>query len=306
MADPAFWLQWRTIDLDGRAVSYGEAGQGPPVLFFHGWGLDHRAYKAALARLVAAGMHVVAPALPGFGGSAPLPEERCTVVGLGAWTSDLVDALGLGPVVVVGHSFGGAVAIACAHDHRRQVRALVLVNSIGASAWAHRGGALRSMSERPLWDWGLHLPDDLWPLRHVRRVLPVVVSEAGANLVRQPGAFWRMARLARMADLTVELQALRDRGLPVVVLWGSRDRLVTRQAFEEMCRLLGDPPALTVEGGHAWLIADPAVFGEVMTDVAGITGMFDRRRRWSLRHHGLRQEQRLGLFRRSAARAVEG
>lgn len=304
MADTTFWLAWRTVEVGGRTVSYGEAGDGPPVLFLHGWGLDHRAYKAALARLVAAGMRVVAPALPGFGGSDSLPEGQSTITGLAGWTADLSDALRIGPAVVVGHSFGGAVAIALAHGHPRRVRALVLVNSIGASAWAHRGGVLRSMSERPLWDWGIHLPDDLWPLRQVRRVLPVVVSEAGGNLVRQPGAFWRMGRLARMADLTEELQALRDRGLPVVVLWGNRDRLVTPQAFEEMCRLLGDPPAVTVEGGHAWLIADPEAFGEVMTDVVGITKLFDRRRRWSLRQHD-KVSLRQALLRRSSVGAGE-
>ena len=274
MAGREFWLAWRTASVGGRRVAYGEAGEGPTVVFLHGWGLDHRAYKAALARLVAAGMHVVAPALPGFGGSDPVAGSRTSVRGFADWVEDLCDELGLDEVVVMGHSFGGAVAIAVAHDHPGRVRALVLVNSIGASAWAHRGGALRSMAERPLWDWGLHLPEDLWPVRQIRRVLPVVVSEAAGNLVRQPAAFWRVAKMARQADLTTELEVLKARRLPVVVLWGDRDRLVTRPAFEEMCRLLGDPPAVTVGGTHAWMIAEPDTFAEVMTNVTAVIGIF--------------------------------
>ena len=275
MAGREFWLDWRTVAVGGRRVAYGEAGEGPTVVFLHGWGLDHRAYKAALARLVAAGMHVVAPALPGFGGSDAVAGPQTSVRGFADWLEELCETLGLEQVVAMGHSFGGAVAIAFAHDHPRRVRALVLVNSIGASAWAHRGGTLRSMAERPLWDWGLHLPEDLWPVRQVRRVLPVVVAEAAGNLLRQPAAFWRVAKMARQADLTTELEVLKARRLPVVVLWGDRDRLVTRPAFEEMCRLLGQPPTVTVGGSHAWLIAEPDTFGEVMTNVAAVIGLLD-------------------------------
>ncbi len=278
MSHPSSWLAWKTATVEGQPVAYGEAGRGRTVLFLHGWGLDHRAYKRAISRLVAARMHVVAPALPGFGGTANLPVERSTIEGFADWLAELLDALGLDqPVLVMGHSFGGAVAIALAHAHPQRVRGLVLVNSIGASAWASRGSALKSMADRPLWDWGIHLAEDVWPLRQARRVVPVVLSEAAANFVRDPRSFVRVMRLAQRADLTDELEDLKRRQLPVVVLWGSRDKLVTRHALEEMCRLLGGPGTVTVEGAHSWLIADPAAFGEVMSNVVGLIDQLEAR-----------------------------
>ena len=63
---------------------------------------------------------------------------------------------------------------------------------------------------------------------------------------------------------------MRDSGLPVVVLWGRRDHIITRPAFEELCELAGSADAVTVEGGHAWLIVDPDRFGEVMTNVLDV------------------------------------
>ena len=282
--DPeAFWLSWKTIVVGGRTVGYGEAGDGVPVVFLHGWGLDHRVYKRSLARLVATGVRVVAPALPGFGGSAPLPQQASTLAGFATWLAEFFDALEITePALIMGHSFGGGVAIVFAHNHPQRVRGLVLINSIGASAWARRGVTPRTITQRPLWDWGLHFPGDLWPLGQARRVLPVILSEAVPNLLREPRAFWRVAALARGADLLSELAELKRRRLPVVVLWGNRDRIITRDAFEEMCEVLGTPHSLTVEGSHAWLIADPDTFGEVITNVVDIatrTGALGRNRR---------------------------
>jgi len=270
----AAWLAWKRTDVDGRVALYGEAGTGPPVLFLHGWGLDHKVYKRSLSRLVTAGLHVIAPALPGFGGTAALPDGSTDFTGYAKWVSDFLRSVRINqPALVIAHSFGGGVAIKLAHDHGDQVRALVLVNSVGGSAWTGRGSVLRSMSQRPLWDWGLHLPADLLPLRQGRRVLPVIVSEALPNLLRDPKTFWKAATLARKADMTAELNELRLRDLPVAVLWGQSDRLITRDSFEDMCATLGHPDVVTVPGSHSWLIADPDAFGEVMTNVIDIVGM---------------------------------
>jgi pimeloyl-ACP methyl ester carboxylesterase len=253
---------------------YGEAGEGPPIVFLHGWGLDHKAYKRALSRLVTAGVHVVAPALPGCGGTAALPGRVLDLAGYARWLAAFLDAVGMDrPALVMGHSMGGGVAIRFAHDHPDRTQALVLVNSIGGSAWTHRGSALRSMAERPLWDWGIHLPADIFPIRQARKVLPVIVAEALPNLIREPRAFWRAAGVARRADLTAELDELRRRGLPVVVLWGRSDEIVTEDSFAAMCLALGDPHVVTVAGTHSWLIADPDTFGEVMTNVLDVVGL---------------------------------
>ena len=268
------WLEWKEVTVDGRPARYGEAGQGPPVLFLHGWGLDHKAYKRALSRLVRAGVHVYAPALPGFGGTSALPSGPTGLADYGDWTAAFLEAVGVNdPVLVLGHSFGGGVAVLLAHDHPDLVRTLVLINSVGGSAWAHSGSSTRSMAERPLWDWGLHFPADLLTVRQAHRVLPVIFTEAVANLLRDPKSFWKSAELARRADLSAELDSLRRRGLPVVVLWGSRDQLITRDSFEDMCRLLGHPDVVTVSGTHSWLLGDPDAFGEAMTNVLGIVGL---------------------------------
>ena len=176
--------------------------------------------------------------------------------GYAKWVADLLDVLEIEePAVVVGHSFGGGVAIKLAHDMPSRVRSLVLVNSIGGSAWRN-GRTLRSIAERPLWDWGLHFPSDVWPMRQATRVLPVMVEDFVPNLVRNPRAIVRVANLARRADLRVELEALRDRGLPITIIWGTRDGIIPRESFEALCVASG-VEGTVVEGSHSWLLADP-------------------------------------------------
>jgi pimeloyl-ACP methyl ester carboxylesterase len=264
-------VTWARTRVDGRDAHYGTVGEGPPVVLLHGWGLAHRTYRKALAALADNGMQVWAPALPGFGGTPDLPAEQFSLEGYAAWVVRFLDAVGLtAPVTLVGHSFGGGVAIRTAYDAPDRVSRLVCVNSIGGSAWTEQRGAVRSMAQRPIWDWGLHLQADLLPWRQATRVLPVILGDAVPNLVRNPSGVWRVGHLARKADLTRELAALRARRLPVVVLWGKDDHVLPPTTLASMTRALGQPEVVTVDGKHSWLLSDPRAFGEVMTNVLGL------------------------------------
>lgn len=86
-----------------------EAGQadGRPVLALHGWPQHHWAYKELLAD-PPPGLRIIAPDLPGYGWSGPAPHK---------WAKEdvasdvlaLLDALGLGRVLLVAHDWGGYV-----------------------------------------------------------------------------------------------------------------------------------------------------------------------------------------------------
>jgi pimeloyl-ACP methyl ester carboxylesterase len=260
-------LVWKRTVVDGRAALYGEAGEGLPVVFLHGWGLGQHSYKRALKRLVQLGCRVFAPALPGFGGTADLPKAAFSLEGYAAWVEQFLHAVEVDePVFLMGHSFGGGVAIQFAHDHAKRVRTLVLVNSVGGSTWRAGESTIRSMAQRPLWDWGLHFPRDILPLPQLTRVLPVVLEDALPNLLRNPWNLWRVGNLARQADLTEELEELKRRRVPVVVLWGEDDRIIPKASFDALCAAIGAQGEV-VAGNHSWLLADPDAFGEVITNV---------------------------------------
>jgi pimeloyl-ACP methyl ester carboxylesterase len=258
---PSDHLVWTRTTVDGRPALYGVAGEGMPVLFLHGWGLGQHAYKRALKRLVHMGCRVYAPALPGFGGTPELPGEELSFEGYARWAAAFLGAVGVDePVFLVGHSFGGGVSIKLAHDYPQRVRYLVLVNSLGGS-----------MAGRPLWDWGIHFPGDVFPFT-LRQVLPVVLEDALPNVIRNPRAMWKVANLARTADLTPELEQIKDNELPVVVLWGDKDKIIPKSAFEALCKAIGREGAV-MSGSHSWLLADPEAFVEVITNDVEVAQM---------------------------------
>ena len=266
-------LTWHRTRVQGRSASYGQAGEGPPLVFLHGWGLAHHAYKRGLKRLVRdLGLRVLAPALPGFGGTADLPGESFSMAGYGDWVADFLETVGVDePVYLVGHSFGGGVAISTAHRHTDKVRFLVLVNSIGGSKWS----AERKMRDRPLWDWGVHFPADMMAKGEYRRLLPVIFEDAVSNLVRNPRALWRVANLARRADLTEELADLKRQQVPLLALWGDHDRIITESAFRDLCLACGADGEV-IDGSHSWLLSDPDAFGQVMTNVVQVAQVANR------------------------------
>ena len=288
--------------VQGKPAAYSMAGAGMPVVLLHGWALAQHTYRKVIEEIAEQGCMVIAPSMPGFGGSGDLKGDAFSISGYAKWVADLLDMLEIEePAVLVGHSFGGGVAIKLAHDMPKRVRSLVLVNSIGGSAWRN-GRTLRSIGERPLWDWGLHFPSDVWPVRQATRVLPVMFEDLVPNLVRNPRAIVRVANLARRADLRVELERLRDRGLPITILWGTRDGIIPRESFEALCVASG-VEGTVVEGSHSWLLADPQHFGEVITnDVRVAQAARDLER--GLEHTKQRGLRRVPTLRRRKASAV--
>ncbi|MFT3853750.1 MAG: alpha/beta fold hydrolase [Ilumatobacteraceae bacterium] len=258
-----------TVDVDGRSVSYAAGGRGLPVLFLHGWGLDHEVYRRSLRRLTARGCRVVAPSLPGFGHSDELPVWERTLAGYARWVERFLDAVGADePVLILGHSFGGGIATRFAHDHPERVRFLVVLNAVGdPRAFAAHGMArpgLPGLSQwRTMFD-AIRPMDDLATNGLMQRTLL-------ANLWRHPLSVLQASQAALTADLRTEMAVLAERQLPVLVLWSDDDRLIPLSAFDTFCSTFGTDGHV-VRGGHSWLLANPEVFGEVLDNVIQVQG----------------------------------
>jgi len=274
-------LTWSETVVDGHRVRYLVSGSGPDALFLHGWGLGPHAYGEPVRHMGSAGCRVVAPALPGFGGTRELPADQRSFDGYAAWVGRFLDAAGIGQVALVaGHSFGGGVSTAFVHDHPGRAASLLLANAIGSPTWAALPGEVRTMMDRPAWNWGRYFGTDLLHSARHLRVLPILLEDFIPNLVRDPVGMFHTSVFIRRADLVGEVRTIASRHTPVLVAWSDRDGLVPRSAFDDLRHAAG-VEGMVVEGSHAWLIADPEEFGQLaihaLVDSGALVGRPDLR-----------------------------
>jgi pimeloyl-ACP methyl ester carboxylesterase len=240
----------------------------------HGWGLAHLSYKRAAEALAARGFHVLVPDLPGFGRSTDLPLTRVNLESfakaLEGFLLKMHERQGDGgglvlPVHVVGHSFGGAVGARLAHDAPLLVASVVLVDAASGVTWSRSEHAERLMSERPMWDWALHLLNE-FPLSEFPAAATPVLRDFGYNLVWHLPNLGLVAQMTRRADIRNELRAVTERGVPVFVVWAEGDRVVTRACFDDQCAA-ARCSGTVVRGNHGWPLADPDSFGRVISEL---------------------------------------
>src|SRR5262245_35918103 len=109
---PAAGVAVRTAVVDGLDLQYLEAGRGPAVVLLHGYAETSRMWRPLIPQL--ADRHrVIAPDLPGIGGSA-VPRDGLDMTSAAKRIHALIRHLGVEHAVVVGHDIGLMVAYAYA------------------------------------------------------------------------------------------------------------------------------------------------------------------------------------------------
>ncbi len=270
-------VTWSSVVVEGHHVRYGATGRGPAALFLHGWGLRPNAYRRPIRAMSAAGCRVYAPSLPGFGGTPELDYDRRTFAGYATWVGRFLDAVGVHEAALVaGHSFGGGVATAFTYEQPWRVSTLLLANAIGSPTWALFPNEVRTMVQRPMWDWGRHLSTDLLHSPRHLRMLPSLLEDFIPNLLQNPLGMFRTGEFIRRADLVGEVRSVARWGIPVTVAWSDRDGLVPRSAFDDLRHAAG-VDGVVVDGAHSWLIADPDGFRELAISALVDSGVLTSR-----------------------------
>src|SRR5215831_14171022 len=101
----------RVVEANGIHVHLAEQGEGPLIVLLHGFPESWYSWRHQLRALAAAGYHAVAPDQRGYGQSdRPAAIDQYSIFHLTGDVVGLLDALGEGQAVVVGHDWGGPVA----------------------------------------------------------------------------------------------------------------------------------------------------------------------------------------------------
>jgi pimeloyl-ACP methyl ester carboxylesterase len=237
----------------GRLLSYQDLGpvEGQVVLLIHGMVSDSTTWTRAAEQLAELGHRVLAPDLLGHGDSDK-PEDGYQLSDFADSLATLLTELKVAEVTVVGHSFGGAVAMQLAYDHPELVRRLVLVSAGGLGRRVHpvlRAATLpgahsvvrfvvnnrtAAFYSRPRLHRSLRLSPDV----------VANLGRAGRGLASPPArtAFFQTLKMAidpfGQRGSLLELEHVRL-DLPTLIIWSERDPVVpVAHAHETHAHLL--------------------------------------------------------------------
>jgi pimeloyl-ACP methyl ester carboxylesterase len=264
----------RSVRVDGHRVLLVEAGQGPPVVLLHGLGGTFRYWLGTLRRL-AVTHRVIAPDLPGFGGS-DATGARFDLHAAGERVLAACEAIGAHAPVLVGHSLGGPAVALVAARSRARVGGVVLVGSASLSpqrAWRRHVlvPATQLALRRPRTCENA-LAAHAWLRQAVFREMfdrPAEVPADETRMLVGGAALARQLRDALEQTLAFDLRPLLAQlQVPVGLVWGEHDRTSPIADGELAQRLVHGAPLRVVRGaGHMPMLERPDAFAEALAAV---------------------------------------
>lgn len=265
------------IDVDGIRVHYQEAGdpRAPALVLIHGFASSTLVWSKVFLQFAAAGYRVIALDMLGYGYSAKPRNGEYTIAGQARLLKGLLDALGIPRAIVVGSSYGGAVAATCALDYPDRVEKLILVGTVnnnrprefmlmrvfGSPVFGDVVSPLLISSRRLLRRRMKRVYDrHAWAMDERRvdaRHLPLRAARthrAIINTVRR----WDAERISRDAHLITQ---------PTLLLWGENDREIPLSDAERLhADIQGSRLIVFLDCGHLPHEEYPDAFTNVVID----------------------------------------
>ena len=260
------------LEACGLPLVVRRSGTGPVIVCLHATGHGARDFDR-LAQRLGSDFTFIALDWPGQGESpreaAPASAERYA-----ALAGDVLEALDLRDVILLGNSIGGAAAILCAANRPDRVRGLVLCNS---------GGLIpsnpfirmfcRHMARRFEKGASGDAGFPAWFGRYYQQVLPrpeaawrreeiVAGGEKAAPVLAEA---WRSFAEPE-ADIRPVLRGLR---IPILFAWGLRDRILPWFLVRGLARRTPGARIALFDAGHAAFLETPEAFDAAFMDFAG-------------------------------------
>jgi pimeloyl-ACP methyl ester carboxylesterase len=246
------------VRINGLETYYAVEGRGAPVVLLHGWGTSSRSLTP-LCEALAATFHVLAVDLPGFGWSQPPPSAWGTQEYAGH-IRRLMQETGIDRAALVGHSFGGRVAIALAAAEPPRVSRLALVASAGIRP-PRGAGYYARVATAKLVKRFFSLPG--WGATG-QRILAKLSGRVGSRDYRAAATMRPTLVKVVNEDLTPILAAIQA---PTLILWGDRDQEVPQSAMETMATKIPQSRLVIFAGaGHFPFLDAPEEFATTLQE----------------------------------------
>ncbi len=226
------------------------------IVLLHGWGCDGSIWQGIQKHLEASGRRVTSLDFPGFG-NCPEPSAPWGMEDYTAWLERFLAERGIENPVLMGHSFGGRVAVVFAS--RNPVSKVVLVDAAGVKPRRSAAYYIK-----------------VWSFKVLKRLAPLVVGrhKAAAGIERRrakaASADYNAASPVMRGTLSRVVNDDLRRFMPLIsaptlLVWGSADTATPLRDAHIMERLIPDAGLVVFEGaGHYSFLDRPGQFAAVI------------------------------------------
>jgi pimeloyl-ACP methyl ester carboxylesterase len=260
---------YEEIELHGHEVHFQAAGEGPLIVLLHGITSTSDCWREVMPRL-AENHTVIAPDLIGHGRSAK-PRGDYSLGAYAAGVRDLLALLGFESGTVIGHSFGGGIAMQFSYLFPEYVERMVLIGSGGLGREVH---PLLRAAVLPGSEWVLPLLAREWPVRAgdaVRSVAAKVGIEAGPDIAEFARGYASLSAegaseafihtMRSVIDPDGQRVSALDRlyladQLPTMIMWGSDDPVIPVEHGRNAHRVVAHSRYVEIEGSGHWPMLD--------------------------------------------------
>jgi pimeloyl-ACP methyl ester carboxylesterase len=268
------------IDVDGAHIHYVDRGRGPAIVLIHGLTGQMRNFTHSLVDLLSEEFRVIAIDRPGSGYSLRAPGASARLCTQGDLIAKFIRAMRLERPLVVGHSLGGAIALAVALDHPECVGGLALIAPLTQPPRRvpapFQALVIRSSWRRKILAWTIATPA---AIRRGPRTVAAVFSpdkppanfatKGGGLLALRPKSFIAASEDLVAVDLADVVARYPSLTVPIAILFGTDDSILDYETNGSAMQKLVPGLALElVPGGHMLLITTPKVTAEFIKAAA--------------------------------------
>ena len=249
-----------------------QAGSGQPVVFVHGFPLDHQMWKGQTLDL-AGFFRLLVPDLRGFGQSSEVNE----LVTMAEYADDLAEMLDVlevhEPIALCGLSMGGYIAFEFWRRHRQRLSHLILCDTRAAADTPEAAKLRLQTADRVLREGSQVVADAMLPrlfAAHSQRQRASVVT-ATAQIMRAARPATVAAALRGMAQRADATSWLPEIDLPTLVVCGQEDVISSPHEMEQMAAAMPNAEYVAIPAcGHMAPLEGPVHVNKALRAFLGV------------------------------------
>jgi 3-oxoadipate enol-lactonase len=250
-------LDPRHVEVNGVRLAFDDVGEGPAILFIHGFMFDRTVWRSQVAAFEC--WRRIAPDLRGHGLSEA-PERD--YYGMTTYADDLaalLDALGVRRTVLCGLSMGGYIAFEFLRRHRDCVAGLVIIDARAEADSPARRASRTVMIARARESGSKAVADELAP-KFLAENAPEEMKKQLRGMMEHTSLNGIVGALEAMRDRPDSAPLLRKlAGVPTLLLIGERDARTPRASMQAMAdQIPGARFYVIPDAGHAAPFENPA------------------------------------------------